>query len=177
MYCEKCGKKLEENEICGCEQSEAPPVTPSVPEPPAEPAVPVPAAPAAVWQPPAAPSSDNRKLFSILAYIGWLWIFGLVLPPEKTDPRVRFNAGQGMLLSVFSLAMLVAATVCSGIIHVIFAYRLGPVSLAPVGAFFSLILWLAYLLFTIGYEVLGIVRVAVNKDKYLPVIGKYAFYK
>ncbi|MCR4702547.1 MAG: hypothetical protein K5665_02665 [Saccharofermentans sp.] len=43
---------------------------------------------------------SNAKLFSILAYIGLLWLLGLLISPEKTSPFVRSHVNNGILLSI-----------------------------------------------------------------------------
>ena len=42
----------------------------------------------------------NAKLFSILAYIGLLWLLGLLISPEKTSPFVRNHVNNGIVLSI-----------------------------------------------------------------------------
>ncbi|MCR5328567.1 MAG: DUF4870 domain-containing protein [Saccharofermentans sp.] len=42
----------------------------------------------------------NAKLFSILSYIGILWLLGLLIAPEKTSPFVRNHVNNGIVLSI-----------------------------------------------------------------------------
>ena len=42
----------------------------------------------------------NAKLFSILAYIGLLWLLGLLISPEKTSPFVRSHVNNGIVLCI-----------------------------------------------------------------------------
>ena len=44
---------------------------------------------------------QNAKTFSILAYIGLLWLLGLLISPEKTSPFVRSHVNNGIVLSIF----------------------------------------------------------------------------
>ena len=50
------------------------------------------------------PSSPigNAKLFSILSYIPFLWIIGLLVEPEKNDPFVRNHVNNGIIITIFS---------------------------------------------------------------------------
>ena len=43
---------------------------------------------------------QNAKLFSIFAYIGLLWLLGLLISPEKTSPFVRSHVNNGIVLSI-----------------------------------------------------------------------------
>ena len=51
-------------------------------------------------------AEKNVKLYSILAYIGILWIVGLLVK-EKDNKTVKFHVGQGMLLTILSIAISV----------------------------------------------------------------------
>lgn len=42
----------------------------------------------------------NAKLFSILAYVGLLWLLGLLIAPEKTSPFVRNHVNNGIVLCI-----------------------------------------------------------------------------
>ena len=44
---------------------------------------------------------QNAKTFSILAYIGLLWLLGLLISPEKTSPFVRNHVNNGITLTIF----------------------------------------------------------------------------
>ena len=52
---------------------------------------------------------QNAKTFSILAYIGLLWLLGLLISPEKTSPFVRNHVNNGILLSI---AVGIATCLC-----------------------------------------------------------------
>ncbi|MBR3462200.1 MAG: hypothetical protein K5875_01870 [Saccharofermentans sp.] len=43
---------------------------------------------------------SNAKLFSILAYIGLLWLLGLLISPEKTSPFVRSHVNNGIVICI-----------------------------------------------------------------------------
>lgn len=42
----------------------------------------------------------NAKLFSILSYVGILWLLGLLISPEKTSPFVRSHVNNGIIISI-----------------------------------------------------------------------------
>lgn len=44
--------------------------------------------------------SSNAKLFSILSYVGILWLLGLLISPEKTSPFVRSHVNNGIIISI-----------------------------------------------------------------------------
>ena len=52
---------------------------------------------------------DERKTYSILAHIPLFWLIGLFSSPEKNDPRVRFNVGQGIIATIVDCIALVVA--------------------------------------------------------------------
>ena len=54
-------------------------------------------------------ASDNTKLYSILAYIGPLFLVGLLA--DKDNPRVKFHVNQGLVLLLAWLAVWVAALI------------------------------------------------------------------
>ncbi len=43
---------------------------------------------------------SNAKLFSILAYVGLLWLLGLLISPEKTSPFVKSHVNNGIVLCI-----------------------------------------------------------------------------
>ena len=43
---------------------------------------------------------SNAKLFSILSYVGILWLLGLLISPEKTSPFVRSHVNNGIVLCI-----------------------------------------------------------------------------
>lgn len=45
----------------------------------------------------------NDKLFAVLAYIGILWILGLVVAPEKDHAFVKNHVNNGIILSICSI--------------------------------------------------------------------------
>lgn len=129
-------------------------------------------------------ASGNQKLFSILSYLGILWLFGLLINPDKYDPRVRFHVGQGIILTIANVVLSVADTILTAIVHAVFRSEVtmfgmgtGVYQTSVVGTILNTIIGLAVAVCSIGLMVYGIVQVCTNQDKPLPVIGKWAFYK
>ena len=44
--------------------------------------------------------TSNSKLFSILAYLGPLWLLGLLIRPDNSCPFVRHHVNNGILLLI-----------------------------------------------------------------------------
>ena len=172
MYCSNCGRELKDGEVCSCQQQNAQPEQPVQPQ----------AQQQNYQQPnqgfqPQAP--DNSKLFCILSYIGILWLIGLLINPERTMPKVRFHVGQGIILSIVQVGLGIVAGILNAIIGAIFGqsfmgYNLGISTFGVV--LIGLISFLTAAV-CITFMVLGIVNVARGKDQYLPIIGRFAFYK
>ena len=53
--------------------------------------------------------SNNTKLFSILAYIGILWLIGLLC--DKDNETVKFHVNQGIWLTILSF---IGSFICIG---------------------------------------------------------------
>jgi len=158
MFCAKCGKEIPDNTECDClKQAEQQQEQPQ-PQPQQQ------------YQPAPAASTDNKQLFCILSYIGILWLVGMLVEPEKNDPRVKFHVGQGMLLSIIVIALPIVLSIVSFIFGFI----------PYIGWIFVRLIWIIESLIGIGYIILAIIQIigiTKNEDKPLPVIGKYAFYK
>ena len=50
---------------------------------------------------------QNAKLFSILSYVGVLWLLGLLISPEKNSPYVRSHVNNGIVICIFGLIPIV----------------------------------------------------------------------
>jgi len=96
---------------------------------------------------------SNAKLFSILAYIGLLWLLGLLISPEKTSPFVRNHVNNGILLLIMEGIAGVVGTLMGLIPY--------------VGWLFELALWGC----CVAVMVMGIVAAAKTKYFSIPVIG------
>lgn len=129
--------------------------------------------------------TDNSKAYCILSYVGILWLFGLLLAPEKYNQRVRFNVGQGIVLSIVTAGVNVLVTIINFVIGAAQTAISGIFSWIPLlsggpNILLGLIQWilgLAAAAFSIGFIIIGVLNVVNDTDKPLPFIGKFSFYK
>lgn len=105
-------------------------------------------------------ASDNTRLNSILAYIGPLFLVGLLT--DKENPRVMFHVNQGLVLLLVSFAISIAAF----ILDILPIGNLIPDLVRTVG-------WLGYTVFAI----MGILNANNGLEKELPVIGQIKLIK
>lgn len=59
---------------------------------------------------------QNAKLFSILSYVGLLWLLGLLISPEKTSPFVRNHVNNGIIICICACVPMVG-----WVLYVVFA--------------------------------------------------------
>jgi len=98
---------------------------------------------------------NNNKVMAVLCYIGILWLVPL-LTDSKNDPFVKFHINQGMILTIFGVAIWII-----GLIPVI-----GPI-----------INWVGGIaLFVLA--ILGIINAINLEEKPVPVVGTlFTVYK
>jgi len=106
---------------------------------------------------------DNNRLYSILAYIGPLFLVGLIAAPQ--EPKVKFHVNQGLVLFICEIVV--------GIILAIIGAVFGLIHLGILTTILTLIFWLAVVLMV----VLGVVNAANDKQTPLPVIGEFTLIK
>ena len=100
--------------------------------------------------------NSNEKVFSILAYIWFLFIVGLLA--DKDNPNVKFHVNQGIILFIFSIVVTVG----------VWVLRFIPVIRSFVG-----ILNIVPFIFMI----IGIINAAKGENKPLPIIGGFEILK
>ncbi|HEX2985998.1 MAG TPA: hypothetical protein VHO71_04210 [Caproiciproducens sp.] len=123
-------------------------------------------------QPPVYPrygSTDNTKVFSILSYIGILWLVGLLA--DRDNPKVRYHLNQGILLTIFEVIVNIAVSILHGLVSLIFYH--GVFLLAPLGALINGLLSLAAGCLFIAFIIIGIMHAVNDKQEPLPVIGTW----
>ena len=91
---------------------------------------------------------SNKKLYCILAYIGILWLIGLIQLPKDED--VKFHVNQGIVISIAMVALRIIAII--------------PV----IGWIVSAVGWIGILVLAI----MGIIAANNGERKELPLIGK-----
>ena len=100
---------------------------------------------------------NNNKLYNILAYLGILWIVGLLAAPNETD--VRFHVNQGIVLTI--------AWVAAGILNTILAF-------IPI---LGWLLGFAVIIFVTVLNIIGLVNAIKGEQKVVPIIGKFKILK
>ena len=96
---------------------------------------------------------SNSKTYNILAYIGILFLVGMISAPNDQD--VKFNVNQGLVLFIIEVAA-------------------GIISLIPI------IGWIVGPIIGIGcfvLSIMGIMNVVNGLQKELPIIGKIKILK
>lgn len=109
------------------------------------------------------PSGDNNsaKVICILDYFSVLCLLGLFV--EKDNPDVRFHTNQGLILFLLEVAIGVISTILRWI---------------PVLGFIIRIICSLLSLVCVALAIVGIVNVAQNQRRPLPVIGNlFTFIK
>jgi len=106
-------------------------------------------------------TSSEIECFCYFAYLGPFWFIGL-LSADRDDPKLRFHLNQGLVLFIAEVIAFVA---------VYFLGRL--LALIPyVGGVLAGLLWLAVVGCAFWLAVTGMLTVAADRKKRLPVIGQ-----
>lgn len=115
----------------------------------------------------------NVRLYSILSYVGFLWIIG-VLVKEKDNKTLKFHVGQGIILSILWFAIGTFGKVLSFFVDLIdfIDFPFG-----VIGSIASLIIMVPFCIFAFVLMIIGIMNANNGKEEELPVIGQFAFYK
>ena len=100
-----------------------------------------------------ASSNPNAKLFSVLAYLGILWLVGLLAAGD--DAYVKYHVNQGLVLFLVGVAVSI-------------------VSAIPV---LGLIVGIVGGIFTFVCMILGIINAVQDQAKPLPLIGQIHLLK
>lgn len=107
---------------------------------------------------------SNTILFSILSYIGILWLIPLLV--EKNDKVVRFHVNQGIVLFIFDIIGSIAVDILSAIFVFI-----------PVISFLGVVIASLFGILCFVLMIIGIVNAANKSEKPLPIIGKFQILK
>ncbi len=95
---------------------------------------------------------ENKKLFSILAYLGLLWFIPFLA--EKNDPDVKFHVEQGLPLLIIGVILYILTWI-------------------PIINIFSWILSIGVCVLAI----MGIINAYKGVQKELPITGKIKILK
>lgn len=105
-------------------------------------------------------TNSDIECYCYFAYLGPFWFIGLAADRSR-NPKLRFHLNQGLVLFIAELAIFLA---------VYFLSRL--LALIPyAGAVLSGLLWVAAVGFAFWLSVRGMLNVASDKKRRLPVIG------
>ncbi len=113
--------------------------------------------------------SSNRKLYSVLAYLGILVLVPL-LANKENDPVVKFHAKQGLTLVVSAIVVSIGISMLSGMLAFLpRGIRLGMLGLTGFAS-------TGWGIFVLVLEIMGIVSATKEETKPLPLIGKLNFF-
>lgn len=119
------------------------------------------------YQPTVMGASDNTKLFTILSYIGILWLVGLIA--DKNNPAVKFHVNQGIILSIFEVGISIVFRILWSIIGYSFSYTFFlPGIISLIMGLIQFACWSIIVVLAI----IGIVHAAGGRQEPLPIIGR-----
>ena len=95
--------------------------------------------------------ANNHKMMAMLSYLSMLVVIPLVWGGKNKS--VKFHSRQGFVLLVAEFLTVVVAAV-----------------IPVLGTIIATLAWLVWLVLSVW----GLVNVALNKEKPLPLVGKYA---
>lgn len=103
---------------------------------------------------------DNTKLFSVLAYIPFLWLIGLLA--DRKNPKVVFHVNQGIVLTICSAGLNIAVGILGSVL----------VFLLPILVVLTSLVTIVVSLVEVIFLVIGIINALNGVQKPLPFIGK-----
>lgn len=124
----------------------------------------------------------DTKIFKVLSYIIIFWIIGL-FSPYINEKEVKFHVGQGMILTVFIIMFATIIMIINRfVVANIFVNKIligsgtsGKYMINQTGVVIASGLRLLVVITYIVFAIIGILNVLKNKDKFLPIIGRYSF--
>ena len=99
---------------------------------------------------------NNNKLYNILAYLGILFLVGLISAPNDQD--VKFHVNQGIVLSIGEVALTILSTILAFTIII------------PILCFIAGCV-------LVVFAIMGIINASKGEQKELPLIGKIKILK
>jgi hypothetical protein len=128
-------------------------------------------------------SGNNNKLYGVLSYLG-LWLIPLIAGGGKEDASVRFHIGQGMMLTIFSVAgSIILSLITWGLGLVlrteatVWGVGTGYYVRSPIVGVISGVMYFGLWGLVIFLLIKGIMNVNNDRLEYIPIIGNKAFYK
>ena len=124
---------------------------------------------------------DDIKIFKIISYLG-LWIVGLFVK-QKNDKKLKFHVGQGIILSIYCVISNLVKIIITELANSIFKYEYNILGIKTVvlhlntmGKIIVTTVSLVQVLSIILFAIIGIRNVLNDKQKELPIIGRFSFY-
>lgn len=115
-------------------------------------------------------TGDNTKVFSILSYISILWLVGLLA--DRYNPKVRYHVNQGIILTIFNIAVNIVISIAKSFITAIFSgFYNGIFVVSPLGVTINGLLSLAAWGLFVAFMIIGIMHAAQDREEPLPLIG------
>lgn len=108
-------------------------------------------------------SDSNRKLYSVLSYIGILFIVGLLA--AKDDEKVKFHVNNGIILFIVEVAFGIITTILSAL-----------TAIPLLGVIIAIVYWLFYAaggIVLLIIAIKGILAAAADKEEPLFLIGGF----
>lgn len=123
--------------------------------------------PGGPWRPeaPRGPE-DSTVAFSMLAYIPFLWLVGLLA--DRNNPTVKFHVNQGIILTVFECVLSFVLSIAKGIISLLFSFT---IIFSGLSALLNGLLSLAGIAVVLAYTIVGIINASKQRQVPLPLIG------
>lgn len=121
-------------------------------------------------------NNSNTKVYTILSYIGILWLVGLLVQ-ERNDKSVRFHVGQGILITIISLIINLINDIIVANVFVTTKFGYWGMAQYTTTSVLGNIIMFSLWVIPIALSIIGIINAAQGNDKELPIVGKFAFYK
>ena len=115
--------------------------------------------------PPQGPG-DNTVAFSILAYLPFLWLVGLLA--DRENPTVKFHVNQGIILTIFECVLSFALAIVKTFISLLFSLT---VIFSGIATLLNGLLSFAGTAVILAYIIAGIINAAKGRRAPLPLIG------
>ena len=109
---------------------------------------------------------DNTVAFSILAYIPFLWLVGLLA--DRDNPVVKFHVNQGIILTVSECVLSFALAIVKAFISLLFSLT---IIFSGIAALLNGLLSFAGTAAVVAFTVVGIMNALKGRQVPLPLIG------